>query len=357
VDTDLRSPWDRVPDATKHSLEAAVNHGVPADSIAFYARWWQLETWLRQLVYLEFRAKWGIGWKDHLVPKRFAKSPHTPASRAESDKAKNAYMASPDSSGIINYVDVGVLFMLIDDNWTLFEPCLPPKTRWAGWVDELQEIRHRSAHCRRPHTDDLARIELILRNLEKGAFRSLETFNVRFPMDALPDDDPVVQAWVNGGHPDSHLIGHGERVHDLLVRFQWSKRPWTVWKKGDPIAGCEGFFVHATYHLRSAYAPPLRLSEVLKPEDALLNHSLVYLLADPYMPEYSFSAVDDADVVNSSIAAATYDVFHVKRPGEPPKDWVSRWDAAAGSLDHRVLLNSALNLAHPDTPFPVFAAM
>ena len=36
---------------------------------------------------------------------------------------------------------------------------------------------------------------------------------------------------------------------------------------------------------------------------------------------------------------------------------MARWDAAAGSLDHRVLVNSALNIAHPDTPFPVFAAM
>ena len=357
MDTELRAPWDVVPDRTKWSIEAAVNHGVPADSIAFYARWWQLETWLRQLLYLEFRAKWGIAWKDHLVPKVFAKPRHTAESRAASDHEKNAYMASPDATAIISYLDVGVLFNLLEESWELFEPCLPKKKRWDGWVDELQEIRHRSAHCRRPHSDDLTRIELILRNLEKGAFRSLETFNVQYGLDALPEDDPVVEAWVKGGHPDAPLIGHGERNHDILAQFRWSIRPWATWKKGEGITGREGFFVHATYHLRSAHTTPLRLSEVLKREDALLNHTLVYLLADPYMPEYSFAAVDDAKTVNDSIAAATNDIFYVKRPGSPPGDWMARWDAAAGSLDHRVLVNSALNIAHPDTPFPVFAAM
>jgi hypothetical protein len=257
VDVDYRRPWERTAEATKNSIEAAVDHGVPAESLAFYARWWQLETWLRQLMYLEFRAKWGIAWIDHLVPARFKNPRHTPSSRAQADKEKNAYMASR----------------------------------------------------------------------------------------------------VKGGHPDSHLIGHGERNHDLLVQFRWSKRPWAMWKQGDPIAGQPGFFIHAIYHLRSAHATPLRLSEVLKREDGLLNHTLVYLLADPYVPEYAFASVDDPDVVNSSIAAATYDIFHVKRPGEPPGDWMARWDAAAGVLDHRVLVNSALNLAHPDTPFPVFAAM
>ena len=155
MDRNTRSPWDRAPEATKLSIEHAVDHGVPIDSIAFYARWWQLETWLRQLVYLEFRAKWGIGWKDHLSPKRIANPRRTPARRLEEDQAKNAYMATPDATAIISYVDVGVLFMLIDENWDLFAPCLPTKTRWDGWVDDLLEIRHRSAHCRRPHRDDV----------------------------------------------------------------------------------------------------------------------------------------------------------------------------------------------------------
>ncbi len=42
-DEDMRTDWERAPDEVKYSIEQAVNHGTPALSVAFYARWWQLE--------------------------------------------------------------------------------------------------------------------------------------------------------------------------------------------------------------------------------------------------------------------------------------------------------------------------
>jgi hypothetical protein len=36
--------------------------GVPFDAVAFYGRWWQFERWLRDMVYLELRAKHGNAW-------------------------------------------------------------------------------------------------------------------------------------------------------------------------------------------------------------------------------------------------------------------------------------------------------
>lgn len=41
------------------ALEATVGHWLPPESLALYARWWQLETWLRQLAYVELRARDG----------------------------------------------------------------------------------------------------------------------------------------------------------------------------------------------------------------------------------------------------------------------------------------------------------
>jgi Swt1-like HEPN len=357
MNIDLRNDWDRAPDATKFSIEAAVNLGVPVDALAFYARWWQLETWLRQLVYLEFRAKWGIGWTDHLTPKRIDNPRFTAVGRLKDDHVKNAYMATPDATAVMSYVDVGVLFMLIDENWALFEPCLPTKNRWDGWVDELQEIRHRSAHCRRPHRDDLTRIELVLRNLETGAFRSLESHNVRGQMADLKADDPVVRGWIEKHHPDAHLVDHADHAYDMSIRFEWSKRPWATWKKREPVTGREGFFIHAVYHLRSGHTTPARLWASLDEPNSLVGHSLVYLLIDsPYGPEFTFAAVDGDEIVNDSIARATHGVLYARRGGEPPADWMNNWTDLAASLDHRVLVNSALNIASPDTKFAVFAA-
>jgi hypothetical protein len=90
--------------------------GVPADAVAFFARWWQLETWLRQLVYMELRAKHGTEWLQHL-------SDQAPT-RAARDEI-NTYMATPDAANLLAYLDVGHLFDLIgnSEHW-------PQSPRW-----------------------------------------------------------------------------------------------------------------------------------------------------------------------------------------------------------------------------------
>lgn len=45
-----------IPDSVLSALVRAVTAGVPAEALGFFARWWQLENWLRLLVYLELRA-------------------------------------------------------------------------------------------------------------------------------------------------------------------------------------------------------------------------------------------------------------------------------------------------------------
>jgi hypothetical protein len=160
--------WVSSPRRVRESISRAVDQGVPAAAVAFYARWWELETWLRQLVYTELRAKYGVGWLQHL-----AQQAPTRAARDEI----NRYMATPDASNVLAYLDVAHLFDLIGstNHWPLFEPSLVPKMRWDGTVQELRELRHRNAHCRRPHADDLTRVEQVLSDLQQGARTALES--------------------------------------------------------------------------------------------------------------------------------------------------------------------------------------
>ena len=146
--------------------------GVPVSALAFYARWWQLETWLRQLVYMELRAKYGLGWLKHLAK--------TAPTRAAKDEI-NTYMATPDASNVLAYLDVADLFGLIasDEHWPLFEPSLLPRTRWDGAVEELRDLRNRNAHCRRPHADDLNKIEQTLRSVALESLSKRTTFATR----------------------------------------------------------------------------------------------------------------------------------------------------------------------------------
>lgn len=137
------------PDA-QSSLRRPLDAGVPLRALETYARWWQLETYLREVVYVELRARWGRAWTDHLsgtTPKRAAKD------------GVNAYMASADAGELLAYIDISDLFRLIDDQWELFAPVLPPRERWAGTAHLLRDVRNRNAHCRRPHRDDTARLE------------------------------------------------------------------------------------------------------------------------------------------------------------------------------------------------------
>src|SRR5205807_1230086 len=47
-------------------LDAMLPLGVPLESLALYSRWWALETWLRELIYIELRAKFGSAWTDEI---------------------------------------------------------------------------------------------------------------------------------------------------------------------------------------------------------------------------------------------------------------------------------------------------
>jgi hypothetical protein len=80
------------------------------------------------------------------------------AMRSARNEAGLAYMSSSDSELILSYLDVYDLFDLVDQYWDIFEPSLLDKQVWLGRAKELRQIRHRSAHCRRPHIDDVTRI-------------------------------------------------------------------------------------------------------------------------------------------------------------------------------------------------------
>ena len=153
-------------DARRVKIGRLIDAGVPFDAIAFYGRRWQFERWLRDMVYLELRAKHGSAC---LLIGRSA------AGRAEVDVA-NSYMASPDSDDAVSYIDVSVLVKIIAEDWELFEPFLPVRKRCKGLVDMLGDLRNRNAHCRRPHGDDLSRIEQALRDLEPGAWKFYASF-------------------------------------------------------------------------------------------------------------------------------------------------------------------------------------
>jgi hypothetical protein len=117
-----------------------------------------------------------------------------------------------------------------------------------GRIDELRFIRNRLGHCRRPHKDDLGRVEQMLRDLETGSFTALSAFNQRYkPTDEL--EDQLVGAWVRNTHETaSRLVSHAKNQYDTSFELTFSRRPWSSKTTPDAaISGTRGYVWHARW--------------------------------------------------------------------------------------------------------------
>jgi hypothetical protein len=323
---------------------------VPPDAIAFYGRWWQLETWLRELVYVELRSKYGIRWTQHLQGR---------APRRVVSDAANAYMASADAGELLAYADVSDLFGLIEDQWAMFEPFLPPKRRWQGTSDELRELRNRSAHCRRPHRDDLGRLEQTLRDLESGAQLFYKSYHDTRPV--YGSGDPLAERWVNGKDPGAeHLLGHARRQYDVRFELCYSVRPWATVDDENIISGREGVLWHAIWILRGREVNVAKLwSEVARP--GLPRESLVHLLVDSGRVTATFGAIDGANQIAEEIEHTFNDVLVESRDyvvRDSIDDALKYWTEGGERLPRRVQVMSPLSQVDDlhRTWFSVFAA-
>lgn len=330
-------------------MSAAWQNGTPPEATALYARWWQLETWLRSLVYVERSARDGRRWADSL-PSR--------AEMLERADLRHGYMASPDAQARLAYLDAGPLLNdVITDDWELYADALIDKDAWKGRVVELRQIRHRIGHCRRPHQDDLARLEQTLRDIDAGAFRAVAAYN----RGTKPDrrlDDPLVDAWVGGSHPDAaRLLKHAQSNYDIQFHLRYSRRPWAEQRERDePITTRSGYLWHAQF----VGSRPVDIRKLWCDTGLdVAKELVVYMTAnDPFAVEFSFAAVDNATEIADAIgscfdAVLTHPYYHWDASLDASEQWLRRH----GDLDARVQIATAWSIVDDSTkPITMFAA-
>jgi hypothetical protein len=326
------------------ALEATVPHHVPERAVALYARWWQLETWLRQLAHVELRALLGSAWEDAVkaaAPRRAQDSAYT-------------HMTGADSDDPTAYLDYSQLVDVVQAHWPRFSYALLEEGAWRGRQDELKRIRHRIGHMRRPHGDDLGRLEQTLRDLERGAFIALASYNRRFEPDPARHSDAVTEGWVAGAHPDARrLIRHANRQYDTVLQVRASRRPWAV--RG-ALIGEPGVLWHADFRLRdrTVDARALWHDSTL----ASVRPRLLHMLADdPWHVGFTFAAVDGGEGTADAIGQAFDAVLMVSRQTNLDRvDW-DRWRGRATGLDFRVMTGTGWNIVDETTvPINVFGA-
>jgi len=316
-----RDIWAQLPELPRNALVRGWQTGVPVQASALHARWWQLETWLRSLAYVELRERFGASWLGQI--------PEKAAGNARRE-AQLAYMPSPDAELLLSYLDVFDLFDLLERHWDLFSHALIDRTVWQGRVRELRQIRHRIAHCRRPHPDDLRRIEQTLRYLEPGGLRAALSFNdLEVPDGDL--DDPVVEGWLRAAHRDARrLVAHAESSYDISFRLAFSHRPWAdSYREGQAISGREGYLWHAIFVLHSEGIEPENLWNDHYLAKPATRNTLVLLCMDtPHAVNASFAAIDDPQTVSDAIGDCFDAVINASRMSWEPcslADGLDRW--------------------------------
>jgi hypothetical protein len=330
----------------QRSVERSLSAGVPSEALAVFARWWQLESWLRFLVYLELRAARGKAW-DRGLPDR--------ALQFWGLEDENAYMPTADASNALAYLDARELFELIakPDVWAVVRRALPAKKRWEGVAETLRVIRNRNAHLRRPHPDDLDRLEQVLRDLELGARLSLEAFNRRRQL--RDRDDPLHAAWIQERHEAaSRLVGHVERNYDIAFSLEESWRPWS---DAEPRGRGRGRLIHASWYLRDgAGLEPTAFWTDSSLDSSGVRDLLVVVTHDSdAQVTVTFSGVDSTTAVADAIGIC-FELVVRHRVRAPSPAWRRAWLLRSGGLDWRVHVADSLTLATEDQPFSVFQA-
>ena len=218
-----------------------MNRLMPSDStLAIYKDLWRLEVWLRRLVYVELKTKFGSQLE------------------AQFDKAKRillndqAYHHMPTAEDqLISYMLFPGLLKMIEAHWTLFEPYLMPLKQWDARSEEIIQVRNRVAHFRQGHADDGARLKQFLRDLDPklwGLCVSLTECRILM----RPTEDSVVAQFGDLEDPPYRQLSDGSWARfgttdpstPIAIQMDVLKRPWAPLERN--AVGREGY-IYSVY--------------------------------------------------------------------------------------------------------------
>ena len=200
-----------------------------------YIQLWQLEIWLRHMVYIELKARDGDNWSNVVQM----------TDRPRKADKRLTHMPTPESEPL-SYASFSELRRLISENWYLFSQYLPPKNIWEAKLDELAQVRNRVAHFRRGHPDDLQRVNQLLRDIDKGFWLFCTSYNDSIPV--LPQkDDPVTLEFLQlNPFPYSEIekgkwamFGQAASGMKYTVTIETLKRVWA--RTASQVDGSKGY--------------------------------------------------------------------------------------------------------------------
>lgn len=217
---------------------------VNEQSLVVYARLWQLENWLREMLYVELKSQKGRNWIN------FNKTTNT----YEADK-KLHHIPTSDHSPV-SYLTFSELTNLIKNNWELFSIYLPPLNQWEAKLEEIVHIRNRIAHYRKGHSDDLDRLLQLMRDIDNGLWVFCTSYNDKHYI--IPQDkDPITKKYLELDPfapkqiSENEWAAFGSAPQDMryTVIIKSIKRKWAAYS--EIVDGTPGYLYDITIVLRN----------------------------------------------------------------------------------------------------------
>ena len=305
-------------------IVTAMDNRFPQASLAIMARWWQLETYLRTLVYIQMHGLLGPSFASEFPKEQ----------KRQGNTGDFGYMASSDDGYLPAHFDVGVLFKFVDQHWDSCRHGIGlPKEVWLGRVNELAPVRHRLAHCRRPHADDASRIEQVMRDLEPAANHFLRAYTNWYPVNA-DLVDPVVADWARMRHVDAHLVEHGRERRGVEFELRTVSLPGAQ-TDGPCVSGSPGRFwvMHALIRQGGLFIDDyMRESSVQN----LLSLATHIVQPSQHQIAVTIPAVGDPTVISDVIGGFLAAVFSARTKGDERYSVRHPTRRVRGGLDPRV---------------------
>lgn len=269
-------------------------------SIRLFRLLWQLEVWLREMVYVELRSR-DVDWQAQI-----RKEAQNGRPQSQAADRRLTHMATRHESEL--YLTLGELLEIIQDkpNWPLFAEYFPPKDIMASRMREILQIRNRIAQFRDPHESDTDRVILLLRDFDQGIWHFATPYSglgVYLP-DTMTD---AVSDCFHETHDRRWLVemltidGQWRYAADgrqprLNFHIQGSRRPWST-STGRSLAGQPGFIYHATFTALSGQR--FLIDRVLEQTQSIHRHC-VHIRLDAHSLEVRVpSTIDHASIIST----------------------------------------------------------
>lgn len=315
---------------------------------------WQLERWMREMVYVELRAHYA-DWQGEI--RHVVQNNWPPRSQA-ADK-QFTHMSTPHESGI-SYLTLGELLRIVrsDKHWHLFESYFPPKDIFIPRMSEVSQIRHRIAHFRDPHDTDVERVSLLLRDLDKGFWRFVTAYSRTKtrgdgPSDSVSDffKHTHDRRWSVEMHAlDGEWLYAGDR-RDPRLNFDLScsMRPGFE-RTGVSLVGRAGLVYHARFSSRVSNLP----ADTVLEQTERVHSNCIHIRLETHSIEVMVPSVIGHDLLASTIDCFLDRCIESASPGERAD--MQRLDQIADKWPEYVLgPSNPMGLLDENMPCSIFA--